>query len=148
MSLKKYSVVGILLLAVTCLGCRPGGPEIAFVEGKIIMDGKPLANATVVFIPENGRPAGATTDSEGYYVLNFTEGREGAIPGKNSVRITTLRDADETPDGKPIPGSPETIPMKYNIQSELEFTVEPGKKNIANFDLKSGGPVAIAAPDE
>ena len=29
--------------------------------------------------------------------------------------------------------------MKYNAQSELTFMVEPGKENIANFDLESGG---------
>jgi len=137
--LKKFPLAGILLLALTCWGCGPGGPEIASVEGKITMDGKPLPNAAVVFIPENGRPAGATTDSEGNYVLNFTAGRQGAIPGKNTVRITTLRDPSETEDGKPIPGSPETIPMEYNAASKLEFTVKEGERNIANFDLKSGG---------
>jgi hypothetical protein len=101
------------------------------------MDGKPLANATVVFIPENGRPAGARTDPDGKYVLNFTEGRRGAIPGKNTIRISTLRDADRDESGKAIPGSPETIPAKYNAATTLEFTVEPRKRNVANFDLKS-----------
>ena len=104
------------------------------------MDGKPLPNATVVFIPENGRPAGASTDADGNYVLNFSQGRRGAIPGKNTIRVTTLREAS-APDenGKSIPGSKETIPAEYNSASTLEFTVEPKKKNVANFDLKSGG---------
>ena len=95
----------------------------------------------MVFIPENGRPAGAMTDKDGRYVLNFSEGRRGAIPGKSSVRITTLRDPSETPDGQPIPGSPETIPVQYNTESTLEFTVKPGENNVANFDLVSGGAV-------
>jgi len=131
----------MLALAVACAGCGPGGPEIASVEGTVTMDGKPLPNAAVVFIPENGRPAGATTDSEGHYALNFTAGRQGAIPGTNTVRITTERDPSETEDGTPIPASPETVPMKYNAASELEFTVEAGKNNVANFDLVSGGPI-------
>jgi len=105
------------------------------------MDGKPLANATVVFIPENGRPAGASTDADGKYVLNFTEGRQGAIPGKNTIRITTNRESSVDANGKPIPGSKETIPNRYNAASELLFTVEPKKRNVANFDLKSGGPI-------
>jgi hypothetical protein len=129
------------LLTLGCLGCGPTGPEIARVEGTVKMDGKPLEDAAVVFIPENGRPAGSRTDKDGHYVLNFSEGRAGAIPGKSSVRITTAREASETADGKPIPAAAETIPMKYNTQSELVFTVEPGKKNIANFDLVSGGSV-------
>ena len=122
------------------LGCNSGGPEIAQVSGRVTMDGKPLANASVVFIPENGRPAGARTDADGRYVLNFTEGRRGAIPGKNSVRITTQREAEKDENGKTVvAGARETIPMEYNAASTLEFTVEPKKKNVANFDLKSGG---------
>ena len=128
----------LTVVALVFTGCGSGGPEIAHVSGRVTMDGKPLANATVVFIPENGRPAGARTDADGKYVLNFTEGRRGAIPGKNTIRITTLRDADKDPNGKSIPGSPETIPAKYNAASTLEFAVEPGKRNVANFDLKSG----------
>jgi hypothetical protein len=120
-------------------GCGPSGPDIASVEGTVTMDGKPLPNAAVVFIPENGRPAGATTDEQGHYVLNFTSGRKGAIPGKNTIRITTLRDADTKEDGTPIPASPETIPMKYNAATELTFDVKDGERNVANFDLKSGG---------
>ncbi len=108
------------------------------------MDGKPLANATVVFIPENGRPAGARTDERGHYVQYFTAGRKGAIPGKNSIRITTRGDASEAADGTPIPARRETVPAKYNSDSALEFTVEPGKKNIANFDLDSKGPLPAA----
>jgi len=108
----------------------------------VTLDGKPLPNATVVFIPENGRPAGARTDADGNYVLNFTEGRRGAIPGHNSVRISTLREAEKDENGKTVvPASPETIPMEYNAASTLSFAVEPKKKNVANFDLKSGGKV-------
>jgi hypothetical protein len=43
---------------------RPGGPEIASVEGTVTMDGNPLPNASVVFIPPAGRPAGARTNAE------------------------------------------------------------------------------------
>jgi hypothetical protein len=123
-------------------GCGSSGPEIASVSGHITMDGKPLPKATVVFTPENGRPAGARTDDNGNYVLNFTEGRRGAIPGPNTVQITTVRDPEQDENGKVVvPGSKETVPMEYNAASKLTFTVEPKKKNVANFDLKSGGKV-------
>ena len=128
----------LVLVAVLAAGCGSGGPEIAYVSGRVTMDGKPLAHATVVFIPENGRPAGARTDEDGNYVLNFTEGRRGAIPGKNTIRITTLREAEQDENGKTVlPASPETIPPKYNTESTLTFTVEPNKRNVANFDLQS-----------
>ena len=142
MYLKYCVVLGTCLLVLACLGCGPGGPAIESVEGTVTLDGKPLPNASVVFVPENGRPAGATTDSQGHYVLTFTEGRQGAMLGKHKVRISTASDPSETPDGEPIPGTPETIPMKYNAQTELEFTVEAGKKNTADFDLSSEGEIA------
>ncbi len=130
------------LAVVVLAGCGAGGPEIAYVTGKVTMDGKPLPNATVVFVPENGRPAGATTDEEGEYVLNFAQGRKGAIPGESTIRIMTFRDADQDENGKSIPGSPETVPAKYNTESTLTFHVEAGKKNVANFELESGGQIA------
>jgi hypothetical protein len=124
-------------------GCGPDGPEIAYVSGRVTLDGKPLAGASIVFIPENGRPSGARTDPNGNYVLNFDERRKGAIPGKSLVRITTIREAEQDENGKVVtPASPERIPMRYNTNSELFFVVEPKKKNVANFDLKSGGPIA------
>ena len=124
-------------LVLASSGCGPGGPTISHVSGRVTMDGKPLANATVVFIPENGRPAGANTDADGNYVLNFGSGRRGAIPGKNTIRITTVREASQDENGKSIPGSGERVPDKYNGNSTLEFTVEPNKRNVANFDLSS-----------
>ena len=146
MYLKHCVVLGTCLLVLACMGCGPGGPAIESVEGTVTLDGEPLPNASVVFVPESGRPAGATTDSQGHYVLTFSEGRKGAMLGKHKVRISTARDPSETPDGEPIPASPETIPMKYNAQTELEFTVEAGKKNTADFELASEG--EMAAPDE
>jgi hypothetical protein len=111
------------------------------------MDGKPLSDATVVFVPENGRPSGATTDEDGNYVLNFAGGRKGAIPGTCSVRVLTMRDAGQDENGDSVPGRPETVPARYNAESELTFEVEPGKDNVANFDLKSDGAIALASSD-
>jgi hypothetical protein len=102
------------------------------------MDGKPLADATVVFVPENGRPSGATTDNDGKYVLNFAQGRKGALLGPSVVRIMTMRDADQDENGQRISGRKESIPEQYNVESILTFEVEP-KKNIANFELQSSG---------
>lgn len=139
---KLSSLVLPIAGALLAGGCSSSGPEIAYVTGRVTMDGKPLPNATVVFIPENGRPAGAATDDEGNYVLNFSQGRQGAIPGLSTVRITTERDAGQDDEGQTIPGSPETIPRQYNIETTLTFDVAPNKSNVANFDLVSTSSVA------
>ncbi len=140
MKRTSYVMLGSLLLAVACVGCGGDDIEIASVEGTVTMDGQPLANASVVFVPESGRPAGASTDENGKYVLSFGGERQGAMLGKNRVRISTLADPSEDDDGNIIPGAPETVPMKYNTDTELEFVVEQ-KKNIADFALDSEGEI-------
>ena len=122
-------------------GCGSGGPDIAKVEGTVTMDGKPLPRAFVVFIPQGGRPAAAETDANGKYVLEFSGGRKGAIPGKSRVEINTQRQAEMNADGTMVPGVKESVPAKYNKQSTLEFDVQPGKTNIADFALESKGRV-------
>ena len=130
---------GLALSLLALGGCGSRGPEIAYVEGRITMDGKPLADATVMFVPENGRPSGAITDEDGNYVLNFAQGRKGAIPGMNDVRIMTMRDAGQDENGQTIPGRKETVPAEYNVESTLIFEVEAKRKNVANFELQSTG---------
>ena len=142
---KSYIQFGACLLSAALAGCGSDGPEIAGVEGTVTMDGKPLPNAAVVFVPEGGRPAGARTDENGHYVLNFSAGRQGAIPGKSRIRISTLSDPYEAEDGTSVPGSPETIPARYNAQTTLQYEVKAGETNVANFDLDSEGPIAWAA---
>ncbi len=133
-----FSMLGFLLTMI--LGCGPNGPEIATVEGTVTLDGKPLPEASVLFINQSGRPAAAWTDESGKYRLIFDENRSGAIPGDNLVRISTFRFGVEG-----MPGKKETIAAEYNVRSTLSFKVEPSKKNIANFDLKSGGKVDQSA---
>ncbi|MBX3440508.1 MAG: hypothetical protein KF861_23665, partial [Planctomycetaceae bacterium] len=131
-----------LCLTMFLAGCGNKGPKIASVEGTVLLDGEPLQDAAVVFNPPSGRPAGARTDAEGRYVLNFSKGRKGAIPGTNRVIVTTKSDPRRGPDGEVIPGQDERIPMKYNTKTELSFEVLDGEKNVANFSLDSDGPIA------
>lgn len=144
----KYLPLSGLVFSVCLLGCGSSGPEIASVEGTVTLDGQPLANASVVFVPEGGRPAGASTDAQGKYVLNFSGGRKGALPGKNVVRISTLMGETTDDNGQMVPGTPETIPAKYNAQSTLEFNVEAGKVNVADFALESDGELPPSSESE
>ncbi len=140
--IKHLAVMCLVVVGAGCGG--PAGPDVASVTGTVKLDGKPLPDAQVTFIPldgTGGRPGTATTDGNGRYVLHFSEGREGAIPGKNRVQITTGRSSGEDADGNPVAAVPEKVPMTYNSKTTLEFVVEPAKENIADFDLKSGGPV-------
>ena len=137
------SVAGVVLLMMALMlqvGCGPSGPDIARVQGTVTMDGKPLPNAIIMFGPVGGRPSVSETDANGKYVLEFSGGRKGAIPGINRVEINTGRLAYEK-DGKNYPAVKESVPVQYNRLTTLEFNVEAGKNNTADFALKSGGKI-------
>ena len=99
------------------------------------MDGKPVADATVTFTPTNGeRISQAMTDYYGQYELRFTAQLKGAIVGTHRVTIQT---GDlERPSDADATMRPETIPSKYNAESELTATVKSGK-NVVHFELSS-----------
>jgi len=139
--LKSVAGVGFLMITLILqVGCGPSGPEIARVQGTVTMDGKPLPNAIIMFVPVGGRPSVSETDANGKYVLEFSGGRKGAIPGINRVEINTGRLAYEK-DGKNYPAVKESVPVQYNRLTTLEFNVEAGKNNTADFALKSGGKI-------
>ena len=126
--------------ALVAVGCSNAGPELAQVRGRITLDGKPLRDAAVMFVPETGRPATARTDLDGVYELAYTQGNRGALLGTHEVRISTYRPGyeGETPEGvrRSITERPERVPARYNEESELSVEVTPGN-NEFNFDLMS-----------
>jgi hypothetical protein len=79
------------LAVLAAAGCGRG-PEWAEVEGVVTLDGKPLPNVEVVFLPDPelgsaGPRAAALTDAEGRYHLRGDAGQEGAVVGWHRVLI-------------------------------------------------------------
>ncbi len=146
-----------LLLLVSGLwgfsGCFGGGnvPDLAEVTGTVTLDGKPLPNASVVFLPvvqdqEESRPASGTTDESGGYTLEYSTSESGARPGSYRVSISTYRPEGEDWDGNHTPGAPETVPNVYNTQTTLTADVKVDGPPI-DFPLKSdAGPVVQPRP--
>lgn len=144
--MQTYSWLPRLAVAalglVLSVGCG-GGPTVP-VSGTVTLDGEPLEGATVIFTPQDdGRPSAARTDSEGRYELTFSRDARGALPGKHVVTISTYsgEDTDSDPEYA-IPASPEKVPAKYNVNSELVETVEQGGNTI-DFDLDSEGEIIV-----
>lgn len=121
-------------------GCSPRGPDLGRVQGRVTLDGIPLAGAAVMFVPEEGRPATARTGVDGSYRLEFTSGRFGALLGPHVVRITTAEPAREemAEDGTitEVPAKAERLPSEFNTKSLLEADVQPGQ-NTFDFNLSS-----------
>ena len=134
----RFRLVAITVCLTSTLiplwGCG-GRDDLGTVSGRITLDGEPLPNAFVQFVPQEseGGTGNGRTDASGEYSLMYSRTVKGAALGKNIVRITTHDILDE--GGKQI-NVPEKVPTKYNSRSELTATVEPGR-NTFNFDLNS-----------
>jgi hypothetical protein len=123
----------VLMLSVGCGGRDL--PELAPVEGKVTLDGKPVPNVMVQFLPENGgRPSTGTTDDEGHYELTYVAGEMGARLGRNKVEVVMI-----WPDGEPTPGVKDVVPAAYKGKdTTLSFEVK-AEDNVFDIPMTSSG---------
>ena len=145
-----FSTGSILLLALALVASGCGGadvPEVAYVEGTVTLDGKPLEGALLTFNPvEGGRPSYGRTDAEGWYELMYMDGVEGALPGSHVVWISTAREGDpDAEDPKAKESRKEEVPAQYNVMAsenpQMTKEVKAGEDNVIDFALKSEGEV-------
>ena len=151
--------VGLSLVSLVIAGCtknsKPKGPKLDLtpVSGTVTLDGKPLADAAVSFAlqgpaPEGFFGSGGATDAQGHYELQTT-GQKGTVAGSYKVTISKQVNASGIAV-KPEEGMDmgqfqaagalkETIPPRYSdgANTELTTTVDKGKADGYNFDLKS-----------
>jgi hypothetical protein len=120
-------------------GCgKSGYSELGLVDvsGTVTLDGKPLPGAKVAFESEDKRSAMGTTDSSGRYILMYDSQTRGTTPGAKIVRITTVEVGEGGGAAEGAAVAKETLPARYNRQSELKADVSPANKTF-NFELKS-----------
>lgn len=119
------------------------------ISGKVTYQGKPVANARVVFVSKSGgRSADGLTNSDGIYRLGTFMAGDGVLPGEYLVTVSST-DVDvsqppstEITDGAAYePPKPEEakskLPAKYQSpnQSGLKTVVEVGGPKEFNFTL-------------
>lgn len=125
MLLTNRCTIGVAFLIVVA-GCGGSGPKIAPVQGRITLDGRPLANADIRFQPDGPeRPSIGRTDSEGRYELMFKRGQPGAVVGQHTVRIWV------SPE---VVAHPPIIAAKFDTKSELRREVK-AEDNEFEFDV-------------
>jgi hypothetical protein len=140
---KLVLLIGGLLVC----GCSTGrGPK---VTGSVRLDGEPLPDAVVSFVPKS--PGGDTnfalTDAEGHFEVKPDKAKRTLSPGSYTVLIRKYAQKD----GKPIPpenrplvilGSPTVrniLPERYSSEKSPVLTAEikPGDNALPPFELKS-----------
>jgi hypothetical protein len=136
---RFYSVLAVLTLAVLCPACSSGRKVVNPVRGQILVDGKPAAQAQVLFHPagndaEKLQPAGQT-DDQGYFNLTTYANGDGAPEGDYTVTVTWFR---VFRDGSEV-SSRNVLPRRYAVpeSSQLKVTVNKGKNELSALQLAS-----------
>ena len=112
--MKARIFVSILLVigVGTVVGCKESGPAVGTVSGIVTLEGEPIEGALVEFMPLGpGRGSSSTekTASDGFFELQYTVDRKGALVGKHQVQIST-GDWDKDVDTGAITKIKEKIP--------------------------------------
>ncbi len=129
---------GLSLLAVVILvGCGGGGdapdrPDTVPVTGTVLLDGTPVADATVTFVPNSGQERGAVgkTDANGQYTLMTFEPGDGAIPGMFLVTVEKVEviGGDQSDNGlAPPPEYKDQLPTRYKNPNSSGISREVAK---------------------
>src|SRR5262245_1071562 len=139
--------LGFLLLTAVLAGCT--GSRTSPVEGVVLLDGKPLPDASVQFVPQgSGRDATGQTDKSGAFTMSTYRPKDGVVPGEYKVVISPPTGTlDPTPHGSaedamsvaakaPPPKAPN-FPEQYTRvdQTTLRQTVPVSGR--VTFELKS-----------
>ena len=139
--LHSYSYCSPLVFLVMLLsstGCNQGIPR-AEVHGKVTLDGKPIPNGNIRFVPTSG-PVWSARIKDGNYA---TAGTKGVPVGKLRVEIQAFRTpanlrARSAADAANADGvaQEQYLPAKFNLESKMEMDIEPGASSIEkSFDL-------------
>lgn len=156
MLLAKKIIVPLLALTVlTSFGCGSGKIKTIPVTGTITLDGSPLADAMVAFVPDSeteGTQASGRTDSSGKYTIKpvTAEADPGTTAGKYKVTVRktemvstgqTITNTDDDGNTEKVKDmrAVETLNKLYTSRTTTPFEAEvvAGKENVFDFDLKS-----------
>jgi hypothetical protein len=131
-----FSVLGTA--GVICAaGCNGAQSRLVPVEGRVTLDGQPMAGVQVFFDqPQEatGKSFIGKTNDQGRFALRpLGEEAVGGQGGAFRVTLTTSVAEVGAPDEAPLP--PERIPPAYR-NGKLQYEVPPAGTHEANFDLK------------
>ncbi|MEX0793841.1 MAG: hypothetical protein WD045_11945 [Pirellulaceae bacterium] len=133
---------GVALASMLVMGCGGGqsGPPRGEVSGKVTLDGTPVEEGSITFLPSEGTsgPSAGAPITNGNYAIAR---QKGPVEGKYRVEIRATRKTGKSvpagspfPEGTMIDETEEAVPAKYNTKSELVREIVAGENEL-DFDL-------------
>jgi len=134
-----YLVLPIFVLLIT--GCGSDGPELIPVSGTVTLNGTPIDEVVVTFVPKQaGKPAMGLTDEQGRFSLSTTEVDDGAAVGSYYATVTSIDQGATRPDAQGLstgleihPRQKSIIPERYTLfrSSGLSYEVQASMEPIS-----------------
>ena len=140
----------LFALAVVVAGCGVQS-RTSPVSGVVTLDGKPLAGASLHFVPQgSGRDSTGESDASGQFTMSTFKPRDGVVPGTYKVVVSpstgpadttqyatpdeAMAAAAKAPAKKPS-GPP--FPEKYTRPDQTPLTQEVPVKGALKLELTS-----------
>src|SRR5262249_4550121 len=147
--LRTYGLLGMIALTVLVpAGCGAGDdlPREP-ISGTVTFNGEPVKSGTIQFVPmasKEGVSSGGIITNGSFRVAR----EDGPIPGTYSVMIfaggrprAATKEGVMPGDEPVVKGKPSlgvgSIPIRFNLKTELTAEVKPGGPNNYTFDLKN-----------
>jgi hypothetical protein len=141
MAMIHRHMLGFVLIPSLLAGC--GAPKVVPVSGRVTLDGKPLPNASVEFLPvvEGVKvvapgSVGETAPDGTYSLYVIGTGERGAVVGHHPVAIYVREvTVPAQPDSFPAREQKQIVPARYGNGKTLSFDVLPNGSTEADFAL-------------
>lgn len=138
--ISRRCILVFVLFVVGVAGCGEK-VERAEVTGVVMLDGKPMPDALVEFLPDpeqktHGPVSAATTDEQGRFRLLGYDQRDGAVIGSHRVMVQDRRSIPQAVTDftkvKPPPVQPSRISSIYGsaASTPLKQEIKPGKQDL------------------
>lgn len=137
-SLHRLHAFSVFVLCAAMLGCY-STPflQTEYVEGLVTLDGAPISDATVTFVPlepGQGSAGVGTSDASGVYRLSTLSSRDGLMP-KHGAGV--------------LPGTYQVGVEKIEIPAEIQARIDAGESVPLNpASLKRVIPSRFADPEK
>jgi hypothetical protein len=132
-SIQKATLL-VLLASLLPGGCAQSATH-GTVNGTVTLNGEPLPEGTVRFVPVDGASQTASAMvSEGKFTATVPVGRMRVE--FSASKIVGRQKMYDTADSPEVEAVAELLPPRYNVQSELTLDIQTGSQD-APFELSN-----------
>ena len=146
---RFWSILALVAAGIALPACSGTSDDLPRqpVAGRVLLDGKPLSHGTIMFYPEEVSTKEHETVPSGNTIVHgrFSIPREkGPVPGRYKIAVSSEKmmkhpsrtDREENP-AEPHSPADESIPARFNANTELEVEIKEGGIKELRIDLQS-----------